>query len=124
MPDSETDAFPLRPMSTSEAVALKDDVGAFAYTAPFFGLHSHEDGPGTNSQAVVGLYVGFRGGGAHFMGYDPDVEDWESVEVLDPEEISAPSPIARATKALESWLADRYPNERLVSYKRGDAGLN
>ena len=124
MPDSDSEAFPLRPMSTQEAVALKDDVGAFAHTAPFFGLSSLEDGPGTNSRAVVGLYVGFRGGGAHMMGFDPDADDWESVEVLDPDETTAPSQIIAAGETLERWLAERYPTESLVFYKRGNASLN
>lgn len=62
MSDSDSDPFRPRPLSTGEVVDLKNQVVAFEHTALILGLHALEDSPETNSQAVIGLYVGFRGG--------------------------------------------------------------
>lgn len=124
MPDGDQHQFPLRPLTTGEAVALKNGVAAFEYTVPYFGLTSLEQGPGTNSQAVVGVYLGFIDGGAHLMGFDPDAEDWESVAVLEPDEILDLPSMAAAAKSLEKWLANRFPDDSLVFYARGNPGMN
>jgi hypothetical protein len=118
MDDSSPDVFPGRMLTTTEVGNLKNHVQAFAYTAPIMGLSSLEKGPRTNSRAVIGIYIGFIDNGAHFMGFDPTENDWESASILDPEDQDDEKAFRESMKSLVKWIDARFPGEKFAMYGR------
>lgn len=119
MESTNTDPFPRRPLSTAEVLDIQNKVEVFQVTDPLIGLESLEDGPGTQSRAVVGLYVGYREMGAYLMGFDPEYEGWETVSAIPPEDISNIAAMAPYLDELMDWIVRHHSGESLVMYQNG-----
>lgn len=123
MTTMDANAFPDRPLSVREVLALREKVGAFEHTAPLVGLAPREGGQETDSKAVVGFYVGL-GQGAHLLGFDSETESWESVTIVPPEGVGEPASMAPAMEELMTWLEDRHEGAPLITYDRKSARAN